>query len=194
MASGHRAAASLLLSVLASTGSAGAQGVSRPAALEVQVVTGSGPNETRLAIMREGIDRGAIAMPPGLPRTAIEQGIRDALWHPNGRDVALGFQGTTASFVVVFLQQTNGTYVVADVSRVEEANIGAIGPSRTYKVRRTEPIEWLNLRRIEAAGSRYDGAEAIQIRLRTQVWDLKGTRYQGAEPLIILRDGTPLWR
>jgi hypothetical protein len=47
---------------------------------------------------------------------------------------------------------------------------------------------------IEALGSRYDRAEAVQIRLRTEVWDEAGTRYVGTEPLIITRDGVPLWR
>jgi hypothetical protein len=160
----------------------------------VRVVPAAAPNGARLAITKDGVERGSVAMPPGLLQGDVDEGLRGALWHPNGRDVAMGFKGAKASFVVVFLQQADEAYVAADVSRVERANIGGIGPFRTYKDRRTDPIEWLRLGRIEATGSQYDGAEAVQLRLRTQVWDLSGTRYQGVEPLIILRNGTPLWR
>jgi hypothetical protein len=186
--------AALALTALASLGTIGAQAISPPPGLAVRVVKQSAPDGARLVITREGVQRGSITMPPGLSASDIDEGVRRALWHPNGRDVALGFKSPKASFVVVFLEQASGSYLAADVSMVEGVNIGGIGPFRAYKDRRTDPIEWLPLNRIDATGSRYNGAEAVQVRLRTQVWDLNGTRYQGAEPLIILRDGTALWR
>jgi hypothetical protein len=158
------------------------------------VVVEAGPGEAaRLALRENGRDLGSIAVPPGVTRTALDEGIAGALWHPNGRDVAAGFTGDAGSFVVVFLEQPAGGFRAVDVSRVERTNIGGIGPSRTYTERRTRPVEWLPRSRIEGTGP-YAGLPAVQILLRTHVWDESRVRYTGAEPLIITRDGTPLWR
>jgi hypothetical protein len=160
----------------------------------VRVLDGSSNEPQRVAVLQDGRERGSIAIPEGVTRAAIDAGLREVLWHPNGRDVAIAFKGAAASFVVVFLDQPGGVMRPVDVSQVERTNIGGIGPFRTYVDRRTRPVEWLGLARIEALGSRYDRAEAVQIRLRTEVWDEAGTRYVGTEPLIITRDGVPLWR
>lgn len=181
------------LAALLCVGSADAQTTSPPE-LALRVINDPTTTAARLAVMRGTTELGSIALAPGSAPAAIDAGVKGALWHPNGRDVALGINGPRASFVVVFLQQAGGTYLAVDVSNVERANIGFIGPFRTYSDRHTEPVQWLNLSRIEALGSRYDGAAAVQIRLRTRAWDARGQRYTGAQALTITRDGTLLWR
>ena len=89
------------------------------------------------------------------------------------------------SFIVVFLLQPNGAYLAVDMSRVEHVNIGAIGPDRAYREVQTAPVEWL----VRPAGD-----PDVQFWLQTHAWDPSGLRYAGREPLIITREGRPLWR
>jgi hypothetical protein len=156
----------------------------------VLLVTDGG--DGRRLVLRGGTrEVGSIAVPPDVGRAALDAAISSALWHPNRWDVAISANGDTGSFVVVFLEQPNGTYAAVDVSRVERTTIGGIGPNRTYRVRRTRAVEWLADRQLEGP---YAGRPAVQIRFRTEVWDEAGTRYAGGDVLIITRDGTPLWR
>jgi hypothetical protein len=123
-------------------------------------------------------------VPHRVSAASLALGLKAVLRHPNGHDLAAGFRGDNGSFVVVFLRQANGTYLSVDVSQVERVNIGAIGPDRVYRDTETAPVEWM-LR---------DSDDAVQVRLRTTTWDVAGRRYRGTEPLIITRDGRPLWR
>lgn len=148
----------------------------------------------RLTIMEGERELGSIAIPSDVPPAAVDAALPRALRHPNGRDIAVAFDGLEASFVVVFLRQAAGTYRAVDVSRVERVNIGGIGPWATYTARHTEPVEWLPLDRIAASGHPFDGTEAVQIRFRTRVWDANGVRKSMSEPLIVTRDGIALWR
>jgi hypothetical protein len=107
------------------------------------------------------------------------------LRHPKGNALAAGFKSEKGSFVVVFLRQASGSYIGVDVSQVEKVNIGAIGPNRAYRNVETEPAGWLE---------RPPDDDAVQVWLRTRAWDLSGQRYTMKEPLIITRDGKPLWR
>jgi hypothetical protein len=70
------------------------------------------------------------------------------------------------------------------VSEVELKNIGFIGPDRPYREAYTVPTEWLPPR----------PEDAVQIWMQTTAWDMTGQRYRAREPLIITRDGRPLWR
>ena len=152
----------------------------------------SGNGEGARLVLRDGPrDVASIAAPPAATRAALEAAIATALWHPNGRDVALAVTGGRASFVAVLLEQPRGAFTVVDVSEIERRNIGGIGPNRTYPVRRTRPVEWLADRQLEGS---YAGRAAVQIRFRTEVRDAGGTRYRAADVLLITRDGTPLWR
>jgi len=165
--------------VLTTTVAAGGQ----VAKATLQVVTASS-GERRLTISNEGREAGSLAVPPRVSASSLDHGIKGAVWHSGGQDVAVGFKGDKSSFVVVFLRQPDGRYIAADVSRVEAVNIGAIGPDRTYRDVETVPVEW--------RPDREDNA--VQVLLRTRVWDLSGQRYGAGEPLIITRDGRPLWR
>jgi hypothetical protein len=147
------------------------------------VVSPVEPERRRLTISREGTEVGSIVVPPRVSKSAIDQELNTVLWHQNGNDVAVGFKGDQGSFVVVFLKQPDGRYVAVDVSRVEAVNIGAIGPDRTYRDVHTVPMLWL---------PRED--DSVQLSLQTRAWALSGQRYVMAEPLIITRDGRPLWR
>ena len=104
----HFASATVILTLLASLGTARAQTRSPPPGLALRAVAESATSGARLAITRDGVERGFTAMPLGLSQGDIDDGLRRALWHPNGRDVALGFKGAKESFVVVFLQQADG--------------------------------------------------------------------------------------
>jgi hypothetical protein len=138
-----------------------------------------------LAVVRDGKNVGSIVIPMAMPALTVEQGLRNILRHPNGNDLAIGFNSAQSSFVVVFLLQRDGSYLAVDVTRVEKVNIGAIGPFRAYKRTETTPTSWLE---------RPQNDDSVQIQLQTHAWDLSGRRYTMNEPLIITRDGTPLWR
>ena len=162
----------------------------------LQVVERS--SERRLAIFKNGSEAGSIPVPSRVSASALAEGLGKAVWHPNRDDVAVGFKGDekaipagggtglnpqVQSFVVVFLLQPGGTYIAVDVSRVEAVNIGAIGPFRSYRNSETAPTEWLRRE-----------SDDVQLWLATTAWDLTGQRYRMREPLIISRDGRPLWR
>jgi hypothetical protein len=149
-----------------------------------QVVDRPSGSERRVAIFRNGSESGSIAVPPRVSASALAEGLEKPVWHPNGDDVALGFKGDKQSFVVVFLVQPGGTYVTVDVSQVEAVNVGRIGPDRSYRNLETVPTGWL----------RREQADSVQVWLQTTAWDLTGQRYRTREPLIIMRDGRPLWR
>jgi hypothetical protein len=138
----------------------------------------------RLVVLKDGNVLGSVDVPPRVSAAALDAGLKGVLRHPNGIDLAAGFEGDKGSFVVVFLQQASGSYLAVDVSQVEQKNIGAIGPSRQYRERHTVPTEWLP--------DRIGGA--VQLFIQTRAWDMNGRRYSSKEPLIITRDGTPLWR
>jgi hypothetical protein len=161
----------------------------------LQVVERS--SERRLAIFRNGSESGSIAVPSRVSASALAEGLEKAIWHPNRDDVAVGFIGDEqmipdrrvardagpVSFVVVFLLQPGGTYIAVDVSQVELVNIGRIGPLRSYRNAETAPTQWVQRE-----------SDDVQVWLHTAAWDLTGQRYRSSEPLIITRDGRPLWR
>ncbi len=139
----------------------------------------------RLALFRDGKELGSLSIPVTLSATAVEDGLGKVLLHPNGNDVAAGFQSQKGSFVAIFLLQKTGSYLGVDVSAAERVNVGGIGPHRNYKSMETVPTGWL---------SRPQNDDAVQVWLQTRAWDLSGQRYTIREPLIIKRDGTVLWR
>lgn len=111
--------------------------------------------------------------------TALDAG----LWNSNRTAVAVSTAKPEASVVFVFLRQTDGTYLPADASGVEDGNFGKLGRPRTdYDRFETTPVEWLH---------RNDGL--FQVRMRTRAWR-GGQRYTVSEPLIIRPDGTVLHR
>jgi hypothetical protein len=154
-------------------------------------------SERRVAIFRNGRESGSVALPTRVSAAAVAEGLEKALWHPNRDDVAVAFKGVErmipdklgardrgpVSFVVVFLLQPGGTYNVVDVSLVELVNIGRIGPFRSYRNAETTPTRWVHRE-----------SDDVQVWLHTAAWDLTGQRYRSSEPLIITRDGRPLWR
>jgi len=135
-------------------------------------------------VLKDGKELGSIDVPPRVSAKALDEGLKGIVRHPNGIDLAAGFQGDKGSFVVVFLRNSSGTYLAVDISQVEQRNGGVIGPSRRYREIQTVPTEWLPDR----------GNGAVQLFLQTRAWDMNGRRYSAKEPLIITRDGTPGWR
>jgi hypothetical protein len=162
-----------------------APGLDGPAQVRLEVVADSSRKERRLAVVRDGKEVGSIVVPPGISERDVQDGLKRLLFHPNGNDLAVGFKADKGSFVVVFLRQASGAYVAVDVSRVERVNIGVSGPHRRYYDVHTVPLEWL---------PRDEGDDSVQIRLQTRARDASGRRYRPTEPLIIMRDGRPLWR
>ena len=159
--------------------------------VSLEVVGGLSGQERRLVVVKDGKELGSLAVPARVPSSSIAEGLTGALVHPNGHDLAVGFKGAnrsyvrgqTSGFVVVFLRQASGAYLAVDVSQVEGANIGMSGPFRAYFDLETVPLEWL---------PRDD--DSVQIRLQTRARDQSGQRYRPTEPLVITRDGRPLWR
>ena len=161
-----------------------ARGTGRPdPTLKIEQARGANGGGRRLLVRRNDQELGDIPVPATVSTSAVADGLRDIVWHPNGVDFACGFTGSSGSFVVVFLAQADGRYRAVDVSNVEQVNIGAIGPFRKYKDVRSGPIDWI---------ARPD--DSVQIRLRTDAWDLDGRHYRMHEPLIITRAGEPFWR
>jgi hypothetical protein len=164
-------------------------------AARLVIANGPAVRQKRLTVVEAGSERGSIDVPTRVSSAALEAGQRSVLVHPNKHDLAVGFRGTTErivdrpgvpqSFVVLFLRQTSGAYLAVDVSRVELVNIGFIGHNRPYSDVATVPIEWL---------ARPADDDAVQVRLQTHARDQSGQRYRPAEPLIVARDGRPLWR
>ena len=161
---------------------AGATG--RPdSSITIQRARDDAARPTRLEVRRAGKELGGVPVPADVSLAAIDAGLKTIVWHPGGRDFACAFARMKGSFVVVFLVQGDGTYRAVDVSQVETANIGGIGPNRQYREVRSTPVDWL---------PRTD--DSVQLRLRTDAWDMSGRHYRMQEPLIITRAGQPLWR
>jgi hypothetical protein len=155
-----------------------------PGRVSLASVAGPSRQGKRLVVLTDGKELGSVDVPPRVSAAALDAGLKGVVRHSNGIDLAAGFEGDTGSFVVVFLRQASGSYLAVDVSQVEQKNIGAIGPFRQYRERHTVPTEWLP--------DRIGGA--VQLFIQTRAWDMNGRRYSTKEPLIITRDGTPLWR
>jgi hypothetical protein len=165
------------------------------AAARLVIANGPAVGQHRLTVIESGSERGSIDVPTRVSPAALEEGLLGVLVHPNKHDLAVGFRGTPGpiadrrrvpqSFVVLFLRQTSGAFLAVDVSQVELANIGFIGPDRTYPDVATVPLEWL---------ARPAEDNMVQIRLQTRARDQSGQRYRATEPLIVTRDGRPLWR
>ena len=123
------------------------------------------------------------ALPQGISTNAMAKALREGLWNTNRTAVAVSLPRPKATAVLVFLRQTNGTYLAVDASGVEGGNFGKLGRGRAdYERFETKPVEWLH---------RDDGL--FQVVMRTRAWR-SGRRYTVSEPLVIKPDGTVLWR
>lgn len=154
-------------------------------ALVLKMLEGPSESEKRLALFKDSEELGSIEFPPGVSSRSIEDGLKRILWHPNGQDLAVAFIGEKNSFIVVFLRNQAGKYLAVDVSQVENGNFGKLGREFRRKDFATLPTQWL---------PRPDNDNLVQVVMRTRVWDLAGRRYTVTEPLVITRDGKPLWR
>ncbi len=124
------------------------------------------------------------ALPQDTSTNEIVRVLLSGLWNSNRTAVAVSFPRPKASVILVFLRQTNDTYLSADASRVEDGNFGKLGWfGRTgYGRFETTPIRWTH---------RPDGW--FQVVMRTRAWK-SGQRYTVSEPLLIKPDGTVLYR
>jgi hypothetical protein len=125
-------------------------------------------------------------MPGEIATNQLIRVLEMGIWNSNRSAVAVSLpqQHPKDSVVFVFLRQRDGTYLAADVSKVETCNMGKMGllPRIAYERFETTPVEWLQ---------RDDGL--FQVRIRTRALR-SGQQYTVYEPLIIKPDGTVLWR
>ena len=109
--------------------------------------------------------------------------IESGLWNPDRSAIATVIPRSEASVILVYLRQSDGSFLATDASGVESGNFGFFGrPRSDYERFETEPIEWRQ---------RDDGR--FQVVMRTRAWRM-GQRYTVAEPLLIDPDGTVLYR
>lgn len=154
---------------------------------ELRLATGPRGVAKRLVIAGGHEELGSIMLPSELSKSNLKEGLKTALWRPGHEDVAVAFNGKNKSFVVVFLRGEHGRYMAVDVSGVEGPNLGHLGGARRAHYRRVEtvPMKWID---------RPDNHNLVQVILRTRAWDWRGTRYATEEPLVITREGKPMWR
>ena len=117
---------------------------------------------------------------PQISTNEIAQAIGNGLWNSNRTAVAIAIPKPKASLLFVFLRQTHGDYLAVEVSSMEGANIGYLGPFRHYDRVETTPLKWLH---------RDDGL--FQIQMRTRAWN-SGRRFTASGTLVIKPDGTRL--
>ena len=110
--------------------------------------------------------------------TAAEAG----LWNRDKTAVAIAMKRPTGTLAVVFVRSSTGGFVAVDVSAVENGNLRKLGLERRAADVETAPVAWL---------PRDDDLLQVEFRTRVRSW---GRRYTASEPIIIRRDGTPLWR
>jgi hypothetical protein len=138
----------------------------------------------RISLFEGGKELATINVPERISVTSIRDAIRNALWSPTKRAVALVFQNNLQSFVVVFVQASNGRFTAIDVSAVEAGNLSKTGiKPRNLRRIQTKPLRWLD---------RNDAR--FQVLIETKVWDTSGKVMTVSEPLLIEGNGTPLFR
>ena len=118
------------------------------------------------------------AVPRDISTNEIIRAISSGLWNSNKTAVAVAIPKPKASLLFVFLRKAHGEYLAVDVSSLEGANIGYLGPDRRYDRIETTPLKWLH---------RDDGL--FQIQMRTRAW-ASDQRYTAAGTILIKPDGT----
>ena len=104
------------------------------------------------------------------------------LWNRDKTAVAVAVKRPRGTAAFVFVRTARGEFLAVDVSAVENGNLRKLGLGRRRHDVETVPVAWL-----PRAG------DLLQVEFRTRVRS-SGQRYTASEPLIIRRDGTPLWR
>jgi hypothetical protein len=124
------------------------------------------------------------SVPREIATNQLVRALESGLWNSNRTALAVSIAQPKRSVIFVFLRQTNGAYLAADASGVEDGNFGKLGiAGRTaYDRFETTPTEWLH---------REDGW--FQVVMRTRAWKA-GKRYTVSEKLLIKPDGTVLYR
>ena len=105
------------------------------------------------------------------------------LWNRDKTAVAVAVKRPAGTLALVFVRRRSGEFLAVDVSAVENGNLRKLGlDRRSLQHCDTAPVAWL---------PRDD--DLLQVEFRTRVRS-SGQRYTASEPIIIRRDGTPLWR
>jgi len=113
----------------------------------------------------------------------VKDGIKSGLWNSEKTAAALSINKSGGSLCLVLIKRPNKSFIVVDVSNVEYGNFGKFGYPRSYYDRyETTPVEWL----------KRDDSH-FQIVFRTRAWK-DGQRYTVKEPLIVKKNGEPIWR
>jgi len=117
---------------------------------------------------------------PGQVRVALKKG----LWNPDKTAVAFTVPGKQGMFCAIVQKTPSGEWLLVDVSRVEAGNFGKLGTKRVkYERYETTPVKWL----------KRDDDNYYQCEFRTRAWQ-GGQRYTVSEPMLITKQGTPLYR
>ena len=118
----------------------------------------------------------------GVAPNELLTAAKAGLWNRDKTAVAVAVNRPSGTVAVVFVRSTTGDFVAVDVSAVENGNLRKLGLERRGHDVQTTPVAWL---------PRDD--DLLQVEFRTRVRSSR-QRYTASEPLIIRRDGTPLWR
>ena len=152
---------------------------------------------TRFALVVTLIAVATVAAAPSSFDTAVVAAARTAavapdelltaakagLWNRDKSAVAVAVKRPAGTLALVFVRRRSGEFLAVDVSAVENGNLRKLGLDRRHLQHfDTAPVTWL---------PRDD--DLLQVEFRTRVWS-SGQRYTASEPIIIRRDGTPLWR
>ena len=125
-----------------------------------------------------------IELPEGMGKKTVDELVRSALWSEDGGAVIMFVNGKNGVYMVGFVRVADGAMKNFDISAVESANFGKLGMDRKKFSRwETKPTGWS----IPEAG-------IFRLMVVTTAWDQEGKRYTMREPMIIRKDGSPLWR
>lgn len=130
----------------------------------------------------------AHALKEGVGKSAIEAGLKAALWKEDKKAVAICFKKKDSTLCLVLIRTGEKKFSLIDVSRVEGMNLAKVGEDKYTRVL-TFPEKW---RGPEDGWWSTDKA-LCQILFTTRSWVGK-QRYTTAEPLVIREDLTPWWR
>jgi hypothetical protein len=151
---------------------------------EVNLRVVPGGDHRRLLLIVDGRELSGIDVPARVTDQSLRRGVEEALSSSDRKAVAVAVQNRVHSFLVAFVRTASGQFVSADISRVEDGNFGKLGTD-AHQFRRfeTKPVRWI---------LRDDGL--YQVTIQTAAWRSDNKRMVAAEPLIINRDGLPLFR
>jgi hypothetical protein len=126
-----------------------------------------------LLLIALSVDAQTVAVPP-----------QDALWDDSGTAAVAAMPPGSSMRIAAFIRKAHGGFLVVDISRAEDLNLGKLGLNVRRRAERivTTPIGWIPL-----SDGRY------MVTIRTRVW-IRGKRHTVTEPVVFDATGTVEWR